>query len=113
MYLVLLLQTFGHSTALHCSDTYFRNKPSHSDELFSAIFNMALVGSDGQENMIFYNLLHAEDGLSGCLTIILDYCHPSHFTSNPHIVLLILFSTAQVFQCSHFSLFSFSAARCL
>ena len=74
---------------------------------------MALVGSDGQENMIFYNLLHAEDGLSGCLTIILDYCHPSHFTSNPHIVLLILFSTAQVFQCSHFSLFSFSAARCL
>ena len=64
---------------------------------------MALVGS---ENMIFHNLLHAEDGLSGCLTIILDYCHPSHFTSNPHIVLLILFSTAQVFQCSHFSLFS-------
>ena len=74
---------------------------------------MALVGSDGQENMIFYNLLHAEDGLSGCLAIILDYCHPSHFTSNLHIVLLILFSTAQVFQCSHFSLFSFSAARCL
>ena len=60
---------------------------------------MALVGS---ENMIFHNLLYAEDGLSGCLTIILDYCHPSHFTSNPHIVLLILFSTAQVFQCSHF-----------